>query len=154
MALEFMRDGLFHPFMSDVVGTTICADLLDYLPRDRQNLGMEPRFHTRLQRYLTVRPGTLYPGEGLRLSTMVTRKQHGGQRKDVATAVLDIMRERHEMSERVFYHHKKSAAGAMLAKLVAIAGTGKPRDGGSIYPAPLGHQFPQRQVDSAYSSSF
>jgi hypothetical protein len=46
------------------------------------------------------------------------------------------MRERYEMAERVFYHHKKAAAGAMLAKLVAIAGTGKPQDGESIYPAP------------------
>lgn len=133
---ELLRDGLFHPFMSDVVGNTICADLLDYLPRDRQHLGMEPRFHTRLQRYLTVRQGTLYPGEGLRLSIMVTRKQHGGQRRDVATAVLDIMRERYEMAERVYYHHKKAAAGAMLAKLVGIAGSRKPSDEGSIYPAP------------------
>lgn len=132
---ELTRDGLFHPFISDVVGNTICADLLDYLPRDRQHLGMEPRFHTRLQRYLTVRPGTLYPNEGLRLSIMVTRKQHGGQRRDVATAVLDIMRERYEMSERVFYHHKKAAAGAMLAKMVEIAGTKKPRDDERIYPA-------------------
>ena len=132
---EFTRDSLFHPFMSDVVGNTICADLLDYLPRDRQHLGMEPRFHTRLQRYLTIRPGTLYPNEGLRLSVMVTRKQHGGQRRDVATAVLDIMRERYEMSERVFYHHKKAAAGAMLAKLVELAGAKKPDDKGSIYPA-------------------
>jgi uncharacterized protein len=133
---EFARDGLFHPFMSDVVGNTICADLLDYLPRDRQYLGMEPRFHSRLQRYFTIRPGTLYPNEGLRVCTMVTRRQHGGQRRDVATAVLDIMRERYEMAERVYYHHKKAAAGAMLAKLVAIAGARKPRDIGSIYPAP------------------
>jgi DNA primase len=40
---------MFHPFMSDIVGNTICGDLLDYLPRDRQNLGMEARLHTRLQ---------------------------------------------------------------------------------------------------------
>ncbi|MGP8187978.1 MAG: HD domain-containing protein [Terracidiphilus sp.] len=133
---ELTDAALFHPFMSDVVGNTICADLLDYLPRDRQHLGMEPRLHARLQRYLTVRPGTLYPGEGMRLSTMVTRRQHGGQRRDVATAVLDIMRERYEMSERVFYHHKKAAAGAMLAKLIAVAGPRKPRDSSSIYPAP------------------
>ena len=133
---DLARDGLFHPFMSDVVGNTICADLLDYLPRDRQHLGMEPRFHTRLQRYLTVRPGTLYPDEGLRMSIMVTRKQHGGQRRDVATAVLDIMRERYEMSERVFYHHKKAAAGAILAKLVEIAGRNKPRGVEGVYPAP------------------
>jgi HD superfamily phosphohydrolase len=134
---QFAEAGLFHPFMSDVVGNTICADLLDYLPRDRQHLGMEPRLHTRLQRYLTVRPGTLYENEGLRVSIMVTRKGHGGQRRDVATAVLDIMRERYEMAERVYYHHKKAAASAMLAKLVDITGPErKPRDDENIYPAP------------------
>jgi HD superfamily phosphohydrolase len=134
---EFLHQRLFHPFMSDVVGNTICADLLDYLTRDRQHLGMEPRTHNRLQRYLTIRRGSLYSSEGLRMSINVTRKGHGGQRKDVATAVLDIMRERYEMSERVFYHHKKAAAGAMLAKLVELVGEGnKPRGEGGIYPAP------------------
>jgi uncharacterized protein len=134
---KFTETGVFHPFMSDVVGNTICADLLDYLPRDRQHLGMEPRLHTRLQRYLTIRPGTLYANEGLRVSIMVTRKGHGGQRRDVATAVLDIMRERYEMAERVYYHHKKAAASAMLAKLVELAGPEhKPRDDENIYPAP------------------
>jgi HD superfamily phosphohydrolase len=127
---------LFHPFMSDIIGNTICADLLDYLPRDRMNLGMEPRLHTRLQRYFTIRQGTLYSDEGLRASIMVTRKHRGGQRRDVATAVLDIMRERYEMAERVFYHHKKSSASAMLAKLVELAADKKPRDDDAIYPAP------------------
>lgn len=134
---DFTGRKLFHPFMSDIVGNTICADLLDYLPRDRQHLGMEPRFHTRLQRYLTIRAGTLYRSEGLRISIMVTRHGKGGQRRDVATAVLDIMRERYEMAERVYYHHKKAAASAMLAKLVELAGPElKPRGEESIYPAP------------------
>jgi hypothetical protein len=134
---QFLGEKLFHPFMSDVVGNTICADLLDYLPRDRQHLGMEPRLHTRLQRYLTLRKGTLYGDEGLRLSIMVTRKGHGGQRRDVATEVLDIMRERYEMAERVYYHHKKSAASSMLAKLVELGGPARrPRDDKDIYPAP------------------
>ncbi len=102
---------LFHPFMSDIVGNTICADLLDYLPRDRMSLGMDYSLHDRLLRYFTIRLGTLYPPEeGLRLSILVTRKGRGGQRRDVATAVLDIMRERYQMAERVFYHHKKAAA--------------------------------------------
>jgi HD superfamily phosphohydrolase len=133
---KFREANLFHPFMSDVVGNTICADLLDYLTRDRQHLGMEPRLHTRLHRYMTIQDGTLYSGEGPRVSIMVTRKGHGGQRRDVATAVLDIMRERYEMSERVFYHHKKAAAGAMLVKLVELVGDKKPRDDEQIYPAP------------------
>jgi HD superfamily phosphohydrolase len=47
------------------------------------------------------------------------------------------MRERYEMAERVYYHHKKAAASAMLAKLVELAGPErKPRDDENIYPAP------------------
>src|SRR5947207_8567563 len=98
---------------------------------------MEARHHSRLQRYCTIREGSLYADEGLRMSIMVTRGAHGGQRRDVATAVLDIMRERYEMAERVYYHHKKAAASAMLAKLVELAGPErKPRDDENIYPAP------------------
>jgi HD superfamily phosphohydrolase len=137
--VDFKNQDMFHPFMSDIVGNTICADLLDYLPRDRTNLGMESRRHERLLRYFTIRKGTLYePEEGLRLSIMVTRKGRGGQRRDVATTVLDIMRERYQMPERVFYHHKKAAASAMLAKLTELAGHvgAKPRGEDGIYPAP------------------
>lgn len=133
----FVTGSLFFPFMSDIVGNTICADILDYLPRDRMNLGWEPAQQSRLHRYFTIRPGTLYTDEGLRMSIMVTRIGRGGQRKDVATAVLDIMRERYEMAERVFYHHKKAAASAMLAKLVELTDpTTKPRDDRDVYPAP------------------
>jgi uncharacterized protein len=134
---DLVERRLYHPFMSDVVGNTICADILDYLPRDRQHLGMEPRLHARLQRFFVIRPGSLYRNEGLRLSILVTRKQRGGQRRDVATTVLAIMRERYEMAERVFYHHKKAAASTMLAKLVEITTqSDKPRDDSAIYPAP------------------
>ncbi len=131
------RPQMFHPYMSDIVGNTICADLLDYLPRDRMNLGMEYRIHGRLQRYLTIREGSLYKGEGKRISIMVTRPGRGGQRRDVATAVLDIMRERYEMVERVYYHHKKAAVSTMLAKLAELCPTDKmPNDKNKVYPAP------------------
>src|ERR1043166_7503198 len=134
---EFLRDRLFSPFMSDIIGNTICSDLLDYLPRDRTYLGMEARHHSRLQRYFTISEGSLYPDEGLRMSIMVTRGAHGGQRRDVATAVLAIMRERYEMAERVYYHHKKASASAMLAKLMEITPASlRPRDDDQIYPAP------------------
>jgi len=134
----FRTATLYHPFMSDVIGNTICADLLDYLPRDRMNLGMESRQHARLHRYFTIAPGSLYLGEGLRMSIMVTRKGRGGQRRDVATAVLDIMRERYEMAERVYYHHKKAAASTMLAKLAEFASSAgqRPRDDDAPYPSP------------------
>jgi HD superfamily phosphohydrolase len=137
---------LFHPFMSDIVGNTICADLLDYLARDRINLGMEYRLHNRLQRYLTIAEGSYYVNEGLRLSVMVTRRGRGGQRPDVVTAVLDIMRDRYEMAERVFYHHKKAAASAMLARLVELSGVKKPRDDDDVYPAPWERDAIQSEI--------
>jgi len=145
---------LFQPFMSDVIGNTICADLLDYLPRDRMNLGMEYRTHARLQRYLTVRPGTLYENEGNRISIMVTRLHRGGQRPDVATAVLDIMRERYEMAERVYYHHKKAAVSSMLAKLAEIAPKAKLDDDAPIYPAPWTEDMPPSHMTHFSDQTF
>jgi len=134
---DFSDGQLFHPFMSDVIGDTICADLLDYIARDRNRLGMELRLHSRLQRYFTIRNGTLYDGEGLRVSILVGRQQYGGQRRDVATAVMDVMRERYEMIERVYYHHKKAAVTSMLVKLVDLLPPDlRPRDDEEIYPAP------------------
>jgi HD superfamily phosphohydrolase len=131
----FSTERLYHPFMSDVVGNTICADLLDYLPRDQTNLGLEPKSQNRIQRYFFIGTGTDKSGAGLRLRIMVCRADKGGQRRDVATTVLDVMRERYEMAERVFYHHKKAAASAMLAELFELA-KNPPRDGEDIYPAP------------------
>lgn len=131
------RGRLFSPFMSDVVGNTICADLLDYLQRDRLNLGMGSRRHDRLQRYFTLKEGKLRSDEGVRMSIMVTRKGRGGQKHDVATSILDIMRERYEMAERVFYNHKKAAASAMLVKLLELTPKAlRPRDDDAVYPAP------------------
>jgi len=145
------EEPLYQPFMSDIVGNTICADLLDYLPRDRNNLGLEYINHERVQRYFTIRPGTLHKAEGYRMAIMVTRVGHGGQRRDVASAVLQIMRERFEMAEAVYYHHKKASASAMLAKLAEIFDDVdadgaqpkvKPRDDEAVYPAPWNDQTP------------
>ena len=133
----FVEGQLFHPFMSDAIGDTICADLLDYIARDRQHVGMELRFHSRLQRYFTIRPGSLYPEEGLRVSIRVGKSESQEQRRDVATAVMDVMRDRYEMIERIYYHHKKAAATCMAMKLLDLVPRElRPRDDDSLYPAP------------------
>jgi HD superfamily phosphohydrolase len=134
---RFTSEQLFHPFMSDIIANTICADIFDYLARDQRNLGVETRSHQRILRYFLIRPGSLADKkEGLRLSLLVCRPGKGGQRRDVATSILEVMRERYSMAERVFYHHKKAAASAMLVKLWEISEGCKPRDDDEIYPAP------------------
>jgi HD superfamily phosphohydrolase len=145
---KFSDEKLFHPFMSDAVSNTICADLFDYLARDYRNLGMEARSHGRLLRYFLIRPGSLEQNEGMRLSVLVCRPDKGGQRRDVATSILDIMRERYHLVERVFYHHKKAAAAAMLAKLYEIC-LSKPKDDEQIYPAPWNQEQTQSDVKPA-----
>jgi uncharacterized protein len=151
----FAKDRLFHPFMSDVIANTICADIFDYLARDQRNLGVETRSHQRLLRYFLIRPGSLADKEeGLRLSLLICRHGKGGQRRDVATNILEVMRERYSMAERVFYHHKKAAASAMLVKLWEICDDdAKPRDDDGIYPAPWNLRIRQEEGSPAVGTS-
>lgn len=53
-----------YPFIHDLVGNTICADLIDYVQRDMYFAGLTERFGTRFLEYLAVFPleGT-QPGE-------------------------------------------------------------------------------------------
>jgi hypothetical protein len=60
------------------------------------------------------------------------------------------------MSERVFYHHKKASAGAMLARLVELVGEeNKPKGDEGIYPAPWtdGSPAPPRRHMVHFSDS-
>jgi len=53
---EQRSEFVFHRdlFLIDMVGNTICADLLDYARRDAQNAGLKVQFDERLTRYLCV----------------------------------------------------------------------------------------------------
>jgi HD superfamily phosphohydrolase len=146
---KFVSEQLFHPFMSDVIANTICADILDYLARDQCNLGLEARSHKRILRYFLIRPGSQDQNEGLRLTLLVGRSDKGGQRRDVATSILEIMRERYAMAERVLYHHKKASASAMLVKLYEMCPPEqKPRAAEGVYPAPWNEAKPRLEGNS------
>jgi len=59
-------DSLRYPFVHDLVGNTICADLIDYVKRDMYFCGLEERFGDRFVQYLAVIPVTAVtkPEEG------------------------------------------------------------------------------------------
>jgi HD superfamily phosphohydrolase len=145
---------LFHPFMSDIVGNTICADLLDYLVRDGRRLALEIRNNPRLQRYLIIRPESSFvnpsePEDGkftpstLRL-TINAVTPRGLPRRDTVSDLLDLMRERYHFAEVVYYHPKKAAFSSMLAKSIEMTNSGlKPRDDDDIYPAPWSSTYPE-----------
>ncbi|MBX6378574.1 MAG: HD domain-containing protein, partial [Clostridia bacterium] len=108
------------PWLAEVVAGPIDADLLDYLRRDAYFTGLSQDYDDRLFRTLTVADGHL----------AVQLVKGGVERPDARSEVLQLLRLRYFLTERVYYHHAKVASGAMVAKAVemALAGGFRERD--------------------------
>jgi HD superfamily phosphohydrolase len=95
----------------DVISSTIDADLLDYLRRDAYFTGLAHDYDDRVFHYFTVADGEL----ALQMS------KHGMDRPDARSEVIQLLRMRYFLTERVYYHHTKVVAGAMISKAVELA---------------------------------
>ena len=110
-------------FLIDMVGNTICADLLDYGRRDAINAGLKVQFDPRLIRYLTVvsvkdeLSPTHEPCLRLALQFFTDKMRH-----DVLSEMSGILKTRYVINERVLFHPTKCAAGAMLGTGVQLLG--------------------------------
>lgn len=105
-----------------VIASTLDADLLDYLRRDSHFTGLVHDYDDRVFRYFTVADGRL----ALRMA------KHGMDRADARSEIVQLLRMRYFLTERVYYHHTKVTAGAMVSKAVEIA-----LDAGSLTEADL-----------------
>jgi HD superfamily phosphohydrolase len=106
-----------YPFVADIVGNTICADLIDYLARDHKFTGLPIALGDRFKDEFYVSPSSEvhFPRK---MVIRVTR--HGHERHDVITELLKYLRYRYELSERALAHHAKLAADAMIGKLLEM----------------------------------
>jgi HD superfamily phosphohydrolase len=95
----------------DVISSTIDADLLDYLRRDSYFTGLAHDYDDRVFRYFTIADGSL----------ALHMTKHGMDRPDARSEVIQLLRMRYFLTERVYYHHTKVAAGAMISKAVELA---------------------------------
>ena len=98
-------------YMSDIVGGAISADLLDYLRRDTYFTGLSQHYDDRVLR--------LFEKDGDRLIMRV--EKHGLLRHDALSELINLLRIRYTLSERVYFHHTKLASGAMISKAVELA---------------------------------
>lgn len=112
------------PFWRQVVSDTIDADLLDYLRRDAHYTGLELRYDRRVVDYFRIdrASGCLF----------VDCEKNGMLREDIVSELLRVLDCRYHFSERVYYHHAKIAAGALLSRMVELA-----LRAGAIAPAAL-----------------
>jgi len=110
-------DDMLYPFVADIVGNTICADLIDYLTRDHLNTGLPIALGYRFANEFYVLPSNKVHWA----KRMVVKISRGNQRRaDVVTELLKYLRFRYELSERVLNHHAKLAADAMIGKLLEM----------------------------------
>ena len=101
------------PYWSQVVGGTVASDILDYLARDAYFTGLRLTVDPRVTSYFKVdrASGNLF----------IDLTKHDLLREDILSEIVRMLEARYYFSERVYYHHAKVAAGAMLAKAVQHA---------------------------------
>jgi HD superfamily phosphohydrolase len=104
-----------YPFCADLVGNTICADLLDYLARDHLFAGLPHSLGKRFTSAFFIVGADRGP-YSKRLALNIMRKEH--ERTDIVSELLKALRYRYELTERVLVHHAKLAADAMLGEAI------------------------------------
>lgn len=102
-----------YPFVADLVGNTICADLLDYLIRDHLFAGLPAELGHRFISAFFAVPSDRGP-LSRRMALNIQRQEH--ERPDIVSELLKALRYRYELSERALYHHAKLCADAMLGE--------------------------------------
>lgn len=107
-----LRQGNVPLSISDLVGNTICADLLDYLKRDGLSCGLNLEYDDRIFRYFDIQDSRL----------VVHLEKHGQHRRDNVSELLTVLRNRYSLAEKVIFHHTKLIGSAMLAKAFQLSG--------------------------------
>ena len=102
---------LARPYARELISGTVCADLLDYLRRDAFHTGLAQAYDDRLFRAFDVHHGRL----------AVDLQKDGLFRHDVLSELIHLLRVRYNLTERVYYHHAKAVAGAMVSKALELA---------------------------------
>jgi HD superfamily phosphohydrolase len=103
-----------RPYIADIVGNTLCADLLDYSKRDIYFTGLTSGYDERFLSYLYV---TRYNGK-YRLVLRLIKPKTGRVRRDVLSELMDLLRLRYSLAEKVYYQTTKMIASAMLISAV------------------------------------
>lgn len=109
-------------WMQDIVSGAIDADLLDYLRRDSFFAGLSHDYDDRIFRAFALAQDRL----------VVRLVKHGMDRPDARSEIIRVLRLRYFLTERVYYHHTKVVAGAMISKAVELA-----LDCGALHEADL-----------------
>jgi hypothetical protein len=120
---KLVDEGTIKPefvVLADIIGNTICADLLDYIKRDHLMTGIRATFDDRIFRYFGVGQHRFRNKYYNRI--VIRLVKNGRMRGDCLADLLDILKLRYNLSDKVLFHPQKCAADAMLIKAVRNLG--------------------------------
>ena len=151
---------LRYPFVHDLVGNTICADLIDYVQRDMYFCGLTEGLGKRFIQYLAVLPITFTIGDDDKRNSRLEplpvaesdfiakpREQKGKTvsacrlamlnyrynnqhfpvaKHNILAEVIDLVRRRKTVAEKLYFHKTKLVATSMLATAVYAGGITSP----------------------------
>jgi len=116
--LEEKDEDFEFKYISDIVGNTICADLLDYLKRDVYFTGTYGQYDERLFAYYAL----VQDDKGNKDIVIKLTKPNGKDlRYDVISAITDLMKLRYSIAEKVYFHHTRQKLSAMIIEMVGAA---------------------------------
>ncbi len=109
------------PYVADIIGNTVCADMLDYVQRDLTACGMPVALGDRFLDFFTITPrDALDETDQTRMALNLEKR--GMPRPDVESEIIKLLSYRYELVERVYFHHGKNSASVMIARAVHAAG--------------------------------
>jgi HD superfamily phosphohydrolase len=106
------RETIPH-YWSEINSDTVCSDLLDYLARDAYFTGLKLTVDPRVLSYFRVDRSSGH--------LCVDLAKHSLLREDILSELVRLLEARYYFSERVYYHHAKVAAGALVGRAVELA---------------------------------
>lgn len=149
-------DSLEKPYLADIVGNTICADLFDYIKRDIYFTGITGEYDERVISYFAL--GKYNGNDRVIIKLFKDNKINGSEdkeiRRDILSAIIELLRLRYSLAEKVYYHHAKREASAMIIKMVACAMKGKLIDKKDLYDlndASLIHFITEKKISDDIS---
>jgi len=104
-------------YMADIIGNTMCADLLAYIEKDVDYTGIEKKSGG-----YTIFHHMELAKDRMGRTRLAIRLTKAGVRPDAISAIQSILEVRYALTEQVIYHHAKCAASAMLAKIASLCG--------------------------------
>lgn len=133
-----LHDLWYQPFRHDIIGNTLSADLIDYLRRDSQRLGMDRRIDLHLLNYYVLKryksthatnhsvADALDAGpKRFRCAIDLHDHKRNTSRIELVNDIFRLLDLRHEIHEKAVLHRVVQAANAMLARALLLLGDEK-----------------------------